>query len=289
MVRAEHEIYQYLRHKKKFPGVWCAGCGIGIVLAAIIRAVDRLGLNRDDVAMVSGIGCSGRMSVYVDFNTMHTTHGRALAFATGLKLARPNLHVLVVMGDGDALAIGGNHFMHTARRNIDLTAIVINNSIYGMTGGQYSPSTPDGVFTATDPYGHIERAVSPCDVAIASGASFVARSTVYHARELDRFIELGMQKKGFAMIEAVSYCHTTFGRLNKIPSPVDMMRQLKDQSVNVEAARNMSDEERQSKIVRGVLVDRNLPEYVTEYDRVIARAQGKGEGTRTNTDRILGL
>ena len=118
--------------------------------------------------------------------------------------------------------------------------------------------------------------------------SFVARSTVYHARELDRFIELGMQKKGFAMIEAVSYCHTTFGRLNKIPSPVDMMRQLKDQSVNVEAARNMSEEERQSKIVRGVLVDRNLPEYVTEYDRVIARAQGKGEGTRGNADRILG-
>ena len=136
-VREEHEIYQYLRHKKKFPGVWCAGCGIGIVLAAIIRAVDRMGLDKDDVAMVSGIGCSGRMSVYVDFNTMHPTHGRALAFATGLKMARPDMHVLVVMGDGDALAIGGNHFIHAARRNIGLTAIVINNSIYGMTGGQY--------------------------------------------------------------------------------------------------------------------------------------------------------
>jgi 2-oxoglutarate ferredoxin oxidoreductase subunit beta len=286
MVREEHEIYQYLRHKKKFPGVWCAGCGIGIVLAAIVRAVDRLGLNRDDVAMVSGIGCSGRMSVYVDFNTMHTTHGRALAFATGLKLARPNLHVLVVMGDGDALAIGGNHFMHTARRNMDLTAIVINNSIYGMTGGQYSPSTPDGVLTATDPYGHIERSVSPCDVAIAAGAAFVARSTVYHARELDRLIELGMQKKGFAMIEAVSYCHTTFGRLNKISSPVEMMRQLKDQSVNLEAARNMSEEERQGKIIRGVLVDRDLPEYVSEYDRVIELAQGRAQPTTKPVDGL---
>jgi len=149
----QHEIYEYLRHKKRFPGVWCAGCGIGIVLAAIIRAVDRMGLAKDDVAMISGIGCSGRMSVYVDFNTMHTTHGRALAFATGLKMARPSMHVIVVMGDGDALAIGGNHFIHTARRNIDLTAIIINNDIYGMTGGQYSPTTPRGTLAATAPHG----------------------------------------------------------------------------------------------------------------------------------------
>jgi len=274
----EHEIYQYLRHKKKFPGVWCAGCGIGIVLASIIRAVDHLGLDKDDVAMVSGIGCSGRMSVYVDFNTMHTTHGRALAFATGLKMARPKMHVLVVMGDGDALAIGGNHFIHTARRNMDLTAIVINNSIYGMTGGQYSPATPMGALAATAPYGTIERPLSPCQLAEAAGAAFVARSTVYHAKELEHLIGAGMQKKGFAMVEAVSYCHTTYGRMNKVGTAVDMMRQLKENGITVQAAARLSEEEKQGKIVRGVLVDRDLPEYLEEYEKIIAAAQAAVAG-----------
>jgi 2-oxoglutarate ferredoxin oxidoreductase subunit beta len=273
MGREEHEIYGYLRHKKKFPGVWCAGCGIGIVLAAIIRAVDRMGLDKNKVAMVSGIGCSGRMSVYVDFNTMHTTHGRALAFATGLKLARPDMYVLVVMGDGDALAIGGNHFIHAARRNIGLTAIVINNAIYGMTGGQSSPATPPDYLTATAPYRTIEQPVSPCDLAMASGAPFVARSTVFHARELDKLTEQGISKEGFSLIEAVSYCHTTFGRLNKMGSAVEMMRSLKENSITVEAAARMSEEERRGKIVRGVLVNRDIPEYTAEYQKVIERAQ----------------
>lgn len=272
-VREEHEIYQYLRHKKKFPGVWCAGCGIGIVLAAIIRAVNRMGLAKDDVAMVSGIGCSGRMSVYVDFNTMHTTHGRALAFATGIKMARPDMRVLVVMGDGDALAIGGNHFIHAARRNIGLTSIVINNSIYGMTGGQYSPATPEGTITSTAAYGTIEQPFSPCDLAAAAGASFVARSTVYHATELDQFIELAMRKEGFALVEAVSYCHTTLGRMNRVGSAVDMMRALKEKGITQEAAAGLSPEERADKIVRGVLVDRDIPEYTAEYQKLIDRVQ----------------
>ncbi len=272
-VREEHEIYQYLRHKKKFPGVWCAGCGIGIVLAAIIRAVHRMGLSKDEVAMVSGIGCSGRMSVYVDFNTMHTTHGRALAFATGLKMARPDMRVLVVMGDGDALAIGGNHFIHAARRNIGLTAIVINNSIYGMTGGQYSPATPAGTIASTAVYGTIEQPFSPCDLAAAAGASFVARSTVYHAVELDHLIERAMCKEGFALVEAVSYCHTTLGRLNRVGTAVDMMRALKEKGITQEAAAKLSPDERADKIVRGVLVDRDIPEYTAEYQKLIDRVQ----------------
>jgi 2-oxoglutarate/2-oxoacid ferredoxin oxidoreductase subunit beta len=276
MGREEHEIYGYLRHKKKFPGVWCAGCGIGIVLAAIIRAVDRMGLDKNSVAMVSGIGCSGRMSVYVDFNTMHTTHGRALAFATGLKLARPDMHVLVVMGDGDALAIGGNHFIHAARRNIGLTAIVINNDIYGMTGGQSSPSTPLAALSATAPYGTIEQPVSPCDLALASGAAFVARSTVFHVRELDKFIEQAIRKEGFSLVEAVSYCHTTFGRLNRLGSAVEMMRALKDNSVTLQAAAALPEEERRTRIVRGVLADRNIPEYTAEYQKIIERARALG-------------
>ena len=275
MILEDHVIYPYLRHKKKFPGVWCAGCGIGIVLAAIIRAVEDLHLSKDDVAMISGIGCSGRMSVYVDFNTMHTTHGRALAFATGLKMARPDMHVLVVMGDGDALAIGGNHFIHAARRNIDLTAIVINNSVYGMTGGQYSPTTPVGDLASTAPYGTIERPFSACDLAIAAGASYVARSTVYHAWELDRLIRQGMEKKGFAVIEAVSYCHTTYGRRNQKGSAVDMMRDLKERGITQSAAAKLSAAELEDKIVRGVLVDRDLPEYTAEYEKIIQRAQAQ--------------
>ena len=152
--QVEHTEYMYLRPTKKFPNVWCAGCGIGIVMGALIRAIDRIGLDKDEVALVSGIGCTGRMPVYMDFNTMHTTHGRALAFATGLKIAKPTMKVIAIMGDGDALAIGGNHFIHAARRNIGIAAIVVNNAIYGMTGGQYSPTTPIGSKAATAPYGN---------------------------------------------------------------------------------------------------------------------------------------
>jgi 2-oxoglutarate ferredoxin oxidoreductase subunit beta len=273
MKREEQKIYDYLRHKKKFPNMWCAGCGIGIVMHAIIRAVDRLGLDKDEVAMISGIGCTGRMPVYVDFNTMHTTHGRALAFATGLKMVRPDMKVLVIMGDGDALAIGGNHFIHAARRNIGLTAIVVNNSVYGMTGGQYSPTTPIGGLTTTAPYGNIEQPFPICDLARAAGAAFVARSTVYHAIELDRLIGQAIEKKGFSVVEAVSYCHTTYGRLNKLGKPVDMMRYLKEDSVKVRDPAERRPREQEGKIVRGVLVDRDIPEYTDLYDQVIERAQ----------------
>jgi 2-oxoglutarate ferredoxin oxidoreductase subunit beta len=269
----EPKVYEYLRHKKKFPHMWCAGCGIGIVMHAIIRAVDRLGLDKDEVAMISGIGCTGRMPVYVDFNTMHTTHGRALAFATGLKMVKPEMKVIVVMGDGDALAIGGNHFIHAARRNIGLTAIVVNNSVYGMTGGQYSPTTPTGGLTTTGPYGNIEQPFPICDLARAAGAAFVARSTVYHAIELDRLIEQAIEKQGFSVVEAVSYCHTTYGRLNKLGKPVDMMRYLKENSVKVRDPAERERKEQEGKIVRGVFLDRDIPEYTELYDQIIERAQ----------------
>src|SRR5512137_3015274 len=172
--------HKYLRHDKKFPHIWCPGCGNGIVLGALIRAIDRSGLKKVDLVLVSGIGCSGRMTVYADFNTLHTTHGRALTFATGIKLANPQLHVIVIMGDGDATAIGGNHFIHAARRNLNLTAIVVNNNIYGMTGGQYSPTTPYGATATTALYGNIEQAFSIAELAAMAGASMVARGTVYH-------------------------------------------------------------------------------------------------------------
>jgi 2-oxoglutarate ferredoxin oxidoreductase subunit beta len=269
----QHSAYAYLRPTKRFPNVWCSGCGIGIIMSALIRAIDRMGLSKDDVAVLSGIGCTGRMPVYLDFNTMHTTHGRALTFATGLKLARPRLKVIVVMGDGDALAIGGNHFIHAARRNIALTAIVVNNSIYGMTGGQSSPTTPLGSRATTAPYGNIEQPMPICELAIAAGASFAARSTVFHATEMDNYIEQAIRKNGFSLVEVASYCHTTFGRLNKLGTAVDMMRRLKEDSVTKAAAEKLSPEERAGKIVRGVLCDVEKPEYIALYDEVIRRAQ----------------
>lgn len=270
--REEQSAYSYLRQTKRFPNVWCSGCGIGIVMSGLIRAIDRMGLAKDDVAVVSGIGCTGRMPVYLDFNTMHTTHGRALAFATGLKLARPRLNVIVVMGDGDALAIGGNHFIHAARRNIDLTAIVVNNSIYGMTGGQVSPTTPPDSRATTAPYGSIEQPLPVCELAIAAGASYVARTTVYHATEMDKVIEAAIRKNGFGLVEVASYCHTTFGRLNKLGTPVDMLRRLKENSIALAAAEGLAPEERAGKIVRGVLWDVEKPEYTALYQRVIERA-----------------
>jgi 2-oxoglutarate ferredoxin oxidoreductase subunit beta len=283
--QSESRVHKrYLRHSKKFPNMWCAGCGNGIVLGAIIRAVDSLSLDKDKVAMISGIGCTGRMPVYVDFNTMHTTHGRALAFATGLKMARPEMDIIVVMGDGDALAIGGNHFIHAARRNIGLTAIVVNNAGYGMTGGQYSPTTPPGAEAATAPYGNIERPFPITDLAATAGAAFVARSTVYHVRELEKYIARGIDNEGFALIEAVSYCHTTIGRMNRWGTAPEMMRQLKERSISLRQAEELSEEEKRERIVRGIFADRDIPEYTQRYDQIIAQAQRDNEEAGKEVD-----
>ncbi|MBW2147747.1 MAG: 2-oxoacid:ferredoxin oxidoreductase subunit beta [Deltaproteobacteria bacterium] len=266
-------IYKYLRHDKKFPHVWCPGCGNGILLGSLIRAVDAESLKKDDVVLISGIGCSGRLAVYVDFNTLHTTHGRALTFATGVKLANPSLHVIVVMGDGDATAIGGNHLIHAARRNIDLTAIIVNNNIYGMTGGQYSPTTPYGSKASTSPYGNIEHSFDISELAITAGAVFVGRGSVYHTRLLDTLIRKALQKRGFSVVEVISQCNTLYGRYNRIGSAVDMMRQQKEDLISVARVKNMKPEELQGKIVIGVLTDKDLPLYQDEYSAMRARAQ----------------
>jgi 2-oxoglutarate ferredoxin oxidoreductase subunit beta len=263
---------KYLRHDKKFPHVWCPGCGIGIVMGALIRAVERSGLEKDEIVLASGIGCSGRMPVYVDFNTLHTTHGRALTFATGVKLAKPELNVITVMGDGDATAIGGNHFIHAARRNLDLTAIIINNQIYGMTGGQFSPTTPYGANATTASYGHVEQAFSIAELAITAGASFVARGTVYHARQLDRLIEKAIRKTGFSVVEIMSNCHVQFGRRNQMPDPVTMLKGFKDNAVPVEKAREMSPEELGGRFPTGVLADLEKPNYLKQYELIRERA-----------------
>ncbi|MEW6291541.1 MAG: 2-oxoacid:ferredoxin oxidoreductase subunit beta [Thermodesulfobacteriota bacterium] len=264
--------HDYLRHDKKFPHVWCPGCGNGIVMGSLIRAIDRLGLAKDELVLASGIGCSGRMPVYVDLNTLHTTHGRALTFATGIKLAKPALTVLVVMGDGDATAIGGNHFIHAARRNIDLTAIIINNQIYGMTGGQYSPTTPYGSFASTASWGHIEHAFPIAELAVTAGASYVARGTVYHAAMLDSLLARGIAKKGFSVIEVMSNCYTQYGRRNQMADPVSMLRYFKEHAVAIDRAAKMSKEEMNGRFTIGVLADVDKPNYTEEYQKIRDRA-----------------
>ncbi|MDQ7822081.1 MAG: 2-oxoacid:ferredoxin oxidoreductase subunit beta [Candidatus Eremiobacteraeota bacterium] len=264
-------IVDFLRSNKKFPTVWCPGCGIGVVLGSIIRAVHSLGLNKDYVAMVSGIGCSGRMPVYLDFHTIHTTHGRALSYATGLKLARPEMEVIVILGDGDGLAIGGNHFIHTARRNIELTAIVINNRIYGMTGGQYSPATPTACFSTTSTYGNIDQPFDISKIAEVAGAAFVARSTVYHVMEMGKYIEKAIEKKGFSVVEVMSNCHTYFGRMNNIKSPIDMLTWFKDNTTIATGEGEGADAS--GKLKRGIFVDKDVKGFIEEYQNVIVRAR----------------
>ena len=275
--RAEIVRKEYLRHDKKFPHVWCPGCGNGIVMGALLRAVHSIGLEKDEVVLASGIGCSGRMPTYIDFNTIHTTHGRALTFSTGIKLAKPELTVLTVMGDGDATAIGGNHFIHAARRNLDMTAIIINNSTYGMTGGQYSPTTPYGSQSTTSVYGHVEHAFSIAELAVAAGASFVARSTVYHATHLEKMIRQAIEKKGFSVMEVISNCHVQHGRRNKLGGAVEMIMGFKEQAVTVEKAAKMSAEELEGRITIGVLADVEKPISTEQYQRVIGEARQKAE------------
>lgn len=270
-VQASDVTYQYLRVKKAFPNVWCPGCGIGTVMGSIIRAVDKLDYSKNDVVLVSGIGCSSRLPVYCDFNTLHTTHGRALAFATGVKLAKPHLKVMVITGDGDAMAIGGNHFIHACRRNIDLTCILINNQIYGMTGGQCSPATPMRAFASTTPYGNIENNFDPTALAKGSGASYVARGTVYHVQQLDKLIIGALEKKGFSLVEAVSNCHTYYGRLNKGGDAVAMLKWMKDHALPIKAAQALPPEKLEGKFLTGVLWDVDMPEYCEEYEKMVQR------------------
>ncbi len=259
---------QYLR-LNKFPLIWCSGCGDGIVLKSMLRAIHKLGINKDEMCMVSGIGCSSRLTGYVDFNTLHTTHGRALTFATGIKMANPKLHVVVVTGDGDATAIGGNHYIHAARRNIDITVILFNNFIYGMTGGQVSPTTPKGKRASTAPYGNFENAFNISGLAQAAGASYVARATVYNAVQLEKYIQRAIEKKGFSLVEVLSPCPTAYGRRNREGTPVDMILHQKENSIPVSKAESMTPEELEGKIITGVLVDTERPECRTEYQRLI--------------------
>jgi len=266
---------KYLRNAK-LPHIWCPGCGHGIVMKSLLRAIDKTGWEKDDIVVVSGIGCASRLPGYVDFNTLHTAHGRALAFATGIKLAKPHMHVIVVSGDGDSLAIGGNHFIHACRRNIDITLVVFNNGIYGMTGGQYSPTTPDGDRSSTSPLGNVEPAFDVAKIAEGAGATFVARGTSYHVPQLDTYIHKGLEHKGFSVIDVAEACYTTHGRINKkkYPSNLDMLKYQRDNAIPVAKAKDMSEEELEGKIVTGIFCEKQKPEFTEKYQKIVDSFSG---------------
>lgn len=260
----------------RMPHIWCAGCGIGPAVGCFVRAIERDGLDADRIALVSGIGCAGRAAGYVRLDSFHTTHGRAVPFATGLKLGNPELNVVVFSGDGDLVAIGGNHLIHAARRNMDMTIICINNFNYGMTGGQVGPTTPLNARSSTTPYGNFEYPFNVPYLVAASGATYVARWTVLHARQLERSIAEAMIKPGFSFIEVLSPCPALYGRMNRQSRGLDMMRSYQERSM----VRNGADPEDVSitsdgPFVVGKFVDIERPTFWDYHKQVVEKAQAK--------------
>ena len=257
--------------KSKLPHIWCPGCGIGAIAAALTRAIDEVGIDKDQIAQVNGIGCSGRVGAYQDFDVLKGTHGRAIGFATGIKLYKPELTVICIAGDGDTGAIGGNHLIHAARRNIDLKMVVINNRIYGMTGGQVSPTTQFGDRASTAPFGSLERPFDLCKLVESAGGTYVARGTVYHIRQLQRLFQRMLTHKGFAFVEVLSQCPVYYGRFNVAASPAEMLRWQKENAVSVATAAKMTPAELKDKIVIGEFVAKEEPEFVSEYQKIIEK------------------
>jgi 2-oxoglutarate ferredoxin oxidoreductase subunit beta len=259
------------RLDERFPHILCPGCGIGTAMGTMVRTFNDLGIDRDKLCVVSGIGCSSRVPGYLDCDTFHTLHGRAIPSATGVKLARPDMKVVVFGGDGDIMAIGGNHFIHAARRNLDITVFVINNRTYAMTGGQYSPTTPTHERAATAPYGNCERSFDICFMARASGAMFVARTTTNHVAHMKKMMKLGLTKTGFSVVEIVSQCPTLYGRHQRLGDGVAMLKWIKDKTIDVgkvDDPWHVHD-----KFVIGVLHDREeIPPYTELYQGVRERA-----------------
>jgi 2-oxoglutarate ferredoxin oxidoreductase subunit beta len=264
------QFQQYLR-VERLPHVWCPGCGHGMITHALACALAQLELDRSQTVVVGGIGCSGRAAFLFDMDTMHTTHGRAIVFATGLKLVRPTLTVVLTLGDGDAIGIGGNHFIHACRRNIDLTAIIYNNSIYGQTGGQVAPTTPVHKKSTTSPYGNVEPPFDIAKVAIAAGATYVARTTSFDFPDMIKYIKRGIAHKGFSVIEVLTHCPTYYGRLNDLRDPYEMLHTIKEQTVPIEEWAQLTEEEREGKIVIGELHREERPEFVESYYKLIAQ------------------
>lgn len=264
----QNRFMKYLR-TERLPNIFCAGCGNGIIMNTFFNGMELAEIDFENVALVSGIGCSSRIPGYVNCDSLHTTHGRPIAFATGLKLANPELDVVVFTGDGDAAAIGGNHLIHGSRRNIDITVICINNSIYGMTGGQISPTSPSGSYGSTAPYGAIEKPFNLSELTKAAGASYVARWTTAHPVQLSNAIKKGLLNKGFSFIEAVSQCPTYFGRKNRMKTAVEMMKWMKDQSILKRQAEKLDPAELEGKLIVGEFQNNPEAEYTDKICKLL--------------------
>jgi 2-oxoglutarate ferredoxin oxidoreductase subunit beta len=277
---------KYLR-VNKMPTLWCWGCGDGVILKATIRAIEKMGWDMNDVCVVSGIGCSGRFSSYIDCNTVHTTHGRTIAYATGIKLANPEKNVIVVAGDGDSLAIGGNHTIHGCRRNIDLNFILINNFIYGLTNSQISPTTPQGMWCVSAKNGNIDPTFDASGLAMGAGASFVAREPMLDPKKLEKTLVKGFSHKGFSFIEVLSNCHINLGRKNKMANAMENLDWIDSITLPLKKYNELSDEEKLQKLPTGVLRQVEQAEYCDMYNKVIEAAQGGAKITRADfNDKI---
>ncbi len=277
MIDAEQLRKKYLRDGM-LPTIFCNGCGHGNAIDYTFWAIEELGLDMDKVAFASGIGCSSRIPGYINADGLHTTHGRALAFATGIKAANPELHVIVFTGDGDCAGIGGNHFIHAARRNIDMTVLLLNNFIYGMTGGQLAPTAPKGSIATTSPYGNIEEAFNICELAKALGAAYVARWPISYPYQPIKSIKEGIQNRGFALIELMSPCPTAYGRRNKLGKIESLWKWYEDNTILIEEYERIMDygTEEERKNVKGMFqigVFQNVKKagFFEEYDKLVQR------------------
>ncbi len=266
------ETYRKFLRLNQLPHVWCPGCGNGMVVKALLEAIGELGLEQDKVVVVSGIGCSGRTPFVLDFNTMHTTHGRALAFATGIKLANPSLHVIVIMGDGDASAIGGNHFIHACRRNLELTALIFNNGIYGLTGGQLAPTTPLGKRSTTSITGSIEPAFDLVRLALGAGAGFVARTSSFDHKQMASYFKKAITFNGFSVVDVITSCPTYFGRMNDVAEPYDMVHYVRDTTSPMHDCECDHEPTPETVLLTGIYREEARPDYVSLYREKVARA-----------------
>ena len=266
---ANNNILNYIR-EEIFPTAFCPGCGCGTVLNCFVHMLDKVGIDKRDLILVTGIGCSSWIpSPYLEADTLHTTHGRPIAFATGVKVMKPDKYVVVIAGDGDLAGIGGNHLMHAARRNVGLKVFLVNNYIYGMTGGQVAPTTPTGVPTTTTPYGNPEPPMNIAEIVTAAGADYVARWTTCHVRKLMHSMEQAMKKKGFSLIEIMSQCPVSYGKRVKLKKGSDMLRYFRDNSVPIQKTGDLTEEELSGKIVIGKLVDRERIEFTATLNGII--------------------
>jgi 2-oxoglutarate ferredoxin oxidoreductase subunit beta len=278
-IKVDRHINDEVIRAERLPNIWCPGCGIGIVVGAYVRAIQKSTIPREKQICISGIGCTGRVSGYLGLDSYHTTHGRAIAFATGMAVARPELEITVIAGDGDLGVIGGNHLIHAARRNVDINVIMVNNFNYGMTGGQHGGTTPLGAKTHTSPYGNVEAPFNIPYLVAAAGASFVARWTALHVRQVTAAIRRMMELKGFAFMEVLSPCPPTFGEFNGFPDALDMMKYFRDKSVvdhNADLSTIGVTAHPEDQVVVGNFVDRRRLSYQELLSELRARVATNG-------------